>query len=49
MKVIVENVLLYKDKNMTDANLKYAKELKVGDLFLYDNQILSLHEDDAHR
>ena len=46
VKVIVENVLLYKDKNMTDANLKYAKELKVGDLFLYDNQILSLHEDD---
>ena len=31
---------------MTDANLVYAKELTVGDLFLYDNQILSLHEDD---
>ena len=46
VKLIVDNVLLYKDKNMTDANLVYAKELTVGDLFLYDNQILSLHEDD---
>jgi len=49
VEVIVENVLLYKDKNMTDTNLKYASEVKPGDLFLYDNQILSLHEDDAHR
>ena len=49
VKLIVDNVLLYKDKNMTDANLVYAKELTVGDLFLYDNQILSLHEDDANK
>ena len=49
VKLIVDNVLLYKDKNMTDANLVYAKELTVGDLFLYDNQILSLHEDDEKK
>jgi hypothetical protein len=46
VEVVVEDVVLYKDKNMTDANLKYAKKLAVGDMFLYDNQILSLHEDD---
>ena len=49
VEVVVENVVLYKDKNMTDTNLKYAKELAVGDMFLYDNQILSLHEDDDKR
>ena len=41
-KTLVEQVLLYKDRNMTDGNLVYAKELKVGDLFLYDNNLFTL-------
>jgi len=41
-ELIVENVLLYEDRNMTDSNLEYAKELKVGDLFLYNNSLFSL-------
>ena len=40
--LIVEDVLLYEDRNMTDSKLKYAKELKVGDLFLYNNNLFSL-------
>jgi len=49
VKLIAKDVLLYKDKNMTDDNLEYATELAVGDMFLYDNQILSLHEDDEKK
>ena len=49
VKLIAKDILLYKDKNMTDDNLEYATELAVGDMFLYDNQILSLHEDDGKK
>jgi hypothetical protein len=45
-KLIVKEVLLYKDPNMTDTSLDYTDELKVGDLFLYNNSIYSLK--DAH-
>jgi len=45
-KLIVEDVWLYRDPNMTDTSLDYTDELKVGDLFLYDNSIFSLK--DAH-